>query len=123
VSKPSAKKLAAAAAATSSLMKKQATVKQTNKKRRRISAETVDSEDDADGEVDESYLANLSFSSTSTASTVDSLVTVADSTVAGGYFALGSAVAAAAAQQDVGAKQADDERECAELLLGLGGFF
>lgn len=97
------------------------------KKRRRISAAFVSAEDDADteGQADESYLADLSFSSTSTASTVDSLVTVADSTPPnGGYFALGSAVAAAAAaaQQADGAKQSDDERECAELLLGLGGF-
>ncbi|GAA5999312.1 homeobox domain-containing protein [Rhodotorula paludigena] len=101
-------------------------------KRRRVSgestasaasafAETVD-EDDDDGS-----MAELSFSSTSTASTVDSLVTVASSvapsSAAAGYFAL-SAAAKHASGQDGGAvkSQEDEQRECAELLLGLGGF-
>ncbi|BGP14070.1 hypothetical protein JCM10213_002365 [Rhodosporidiobolus nylandii] len=90
-------------------------------KRRRSSAATgpptmsIEDEDNFEDSYDS--MAELSFSSTSTAASVDSLATVADAPAGpGGYFALG----AAAAKQG---KQADDERECAELLLGLGGFF
>ncbi|GAA6026799.1 hypothetical protein JCM8097_005871 [Rhodosporidiobolus ruineniae] len=73
-----------------------------------------------DGDDDEEEeMADLSFSSTSTASTVDSVVTVADSPAGTGYFNLPAATAAAAAPKQANA----DERECAELLLGLGGFF
>ncbi|GAA5970026.1 hypothetical protein JCM11641_000238 [Rhodosporidiobolus odoratus] len=59
-------------------------------------------------------MGDLSFSSTSTATSVDSLATAPDR--AGGYFALGAAVAAMTAK-------GDDENECAELLLGLGGMY
>ncbi|GAA5908402.1 hypothetical protein JCM6882_007927 [Rhodosporidiobolus microsporus] len=111
---------------------------QQQNKRRRSSgmtastASTFEEEDELDADADgETDLGDLSFSSTSTASTVDSLVTVADSPAgAAGYFALGSAAAQAMEQENksggVGAKvagQADDERECAELLLSMGGFF
>ncbi|BGP46230.1 hypothetical protein JCM10450v2_002070 [Rhodotorula kratochvilovae] len=87
------------------------------RKRRRVSAESAVSSaatDEDDG------LAELSFSSTSTASTADSLVTVADSPSMG-YFALGAA-AKRAADAGMGKTQEDEQRECAELLLGLGGF-
>ncbi|GAA6006536.1 hypothetical protein JCM11491_004998 [Sporobolomyces phaffii] len=83
-------------------------------------------------EAGDESMGDLSFSSTSTASTVDSLATVDDSppprssgsssaAFPGGYFALKTAVE----QVEGGDKltAADDERECAELLLGLGGFF
>ncbi|GAA6001155.1 hypothetical protein JCM10207_007436 [Rhodosporidiobolus poonsookiae] len=98
-------------------------------KRRRSSAETALSsaatattEYDADADESSMSMGDLSFSSTSTASTVDSLVTVADGQLQQGYFALPTATASTdKASATVG--QADDERECAELLLGLGGFF
>ncbi|GAA5870461.1 hypothetical protein JCM1840_004730 [Sporobolomyces johnsonii] len=85
-------------------------------------ASTTNQHDTTDSE----SLADLSFSSTSTASTVDSLATV-ESSSGTGYFAL----TAAAKQLDStgqigkvgGAGAKDEERECAELLLGLGGFF
>ncbi|GAA5869001.1 hypothetical protein JCM8547_003247 [Rhodosporidiobolus lusitaniae] len=103
-------------------------------KRRRSSGPSVvtDVPSSASTTGEEDELADLSFSSTSTASTVDSLVTVADSPSAssGSYFALGAAVAVEAHKQQQGGKKAvvaaaaeEDERECAELLLGLGGFF
>jgi hypothetical protein len=69
-------------------------------------------------------MAELSFSSTSTASTVDSLATVdspRSTTFPGGYFALKTAVEQVEGKENL--KAGDDERECAELLLGLGGFF
>ncbi|CEQ39991.1 SPOSA6832_01570 [Sporobolomyces salmonicolor] len=100
--------------------KEKESLRERSTKRRRSSglstADTTDSES----------LADLSFSSTSTASTVDSLATV-DSYSGAGYFAL----TAAAKQLDSagqvgkvgGAGAKDEERECAELLLGLGGFF
>ncbi|GAA5822049.1 hypothetical protein JCM3770_002262 [Rhodotorula araucariae] len=91
------------------------------RKRRRVSAESavsavIAAEDDDD-------LAELSFSSTSTASTADSLITVADSPSAG-YFAVGAAAkhAEGAGESAAGKTQEDEQRECAELLLGLGGF-
>ncbi|GAA5950060.1 hypothetical protein JCM21900_001380 [Sporobolomyces salmonicolor] len=102
------------------IAKEKESLRERSTKRRRSSglstADTTDSES----------LADLSFSSTSTASTVDSLATV-DSFSGAGYFAL----TAAAKQLDSagqvgkvgGAGAKDEERECAELLLGLGGFF
>ncbi|GAA6060537.1 hypothetical protein JCM10212_006901 [Sporobolomyces blumeae] len=71
----------------------------------------------------EPELEDLSFSSTSTASTVDSIVTVDSPTSATvgaeGYFALRPTSATETDKSNV----VNDERECAELLLGLGGGF
>lgn len=85
-------------------------------KRRRISGESAASSVGTD----ESSLGDLSYSSTSTASTVDSLTTLVD----GDYFALpAQARTSRARDEPLSAKSAEDEqRECAELLLGLGGF-
>lgn len=97
------------------------------RKRRRVSAESTTSAASASAGDDDSF-AELSFSSTSTASTVDSLVTVADDQPApaastSGYFALTAAAKHASESLAAGAKTHEDEqRECAELLLGLGGF-
>jgi len=90
-------------------------------KRRRSSALTsISTQQSQENEGDDS-MAELSFSSTSTASTTDSLVTVdSPSSINGGYFALRSAVEQVEAREL--SKPGDDERECAELLLGLGGF-
>ncbi|GAA5989127.1 hypothetical protein JCM10908_001170 [Rhodotorula pacifica] len=89
-----------------------------SQKRRRVSGESAAS--------DESSLADLSYSSTSTASTVDSLMTVADEATANGgdYFTLHKRVAASMTSRvrDEPKSPEDEQRECAELLLGLGGF-
>jgi hypothetical protein len=72
-------------------------------------------------------MAELSFSSTSTASTVDSLATIDSPTShsnSGGYFALKNAVEQVEGKDNNSLKIAgDDERECAALLLGLGRLF
>jgi len=90
-------------------------------KRRRSSAlSSISTQQSQENEGDDS-MAELSFSSTSTASTTDSLVTVdSPSSNNGGYFALRNAVEQVEAREL--SKAGDDERECAELLLGLGGF-
>lgn len=74
---------------------------------------------------DDSSLADLSYSSTSTASTADSLQTVADNV---DYFALSkrsSTVSSSTsrAREEPPKSPEDEQRECAELLLGLGGGF
>ncbi|GAA5916168.1 hypothetical protein JCM8208_002130 [Rhodotorula glutinis] len=68
---------------------------------------------------------DLSFSSTSTATSVDSLMTVADGNEAGySWPSLPAAAKQASSVEAHGNKTPEDEqRECAELLLGLGGFF
>ncbi|GAA5829606.1 hypothetical protein JCM11251_000218 [Rhodosporidiobolus azoricus] len=110
-----------------------ATQQQGQAKRRRSSGMTVSSfgsssataattAEDLDADADADDFADLSFSSTSTASTVDSLVTVANSPTAG-YFALGAAVQALEQQKAGNGKAATDDREAAELLLSMGGFF
>lgn len=104
-------------------------------KQRRVSAESTASSSSTDA----SSMADLSFSSTSTASTADSLVSVHDdSTTAplmGDYFARptqSSLVGVATSDMRgeprgvgaaaLGKSSEDEQRECAELLLGLGGF-
>ncbi|GAA5862983.1 hypothetical protein JCM3774_006710 [Rhodotorula dairenensis] len=92
-------------------------------KRRRISGDSIASSSVG---TDESSFADLSYSSTSTASTADSLTTVAD----GDYFGphrrsapVGAAWSTSRTREDQAPKsQEDEQRECAELLLGLGGF-
>ncbi|GAA5947462.1 hypothetical protein JCM3765_001688 [Sporobolomyces pararoseus] len=89
-------------------------------KRRRSSALSSISQNN---EADDS-MGDLSFSSTSTASTVDSLATIdspPSSSFPGGYFALKSAVEQVEGKEIKAA--GDDERECAALLLGLGRLF
>ena len=76
------------------------------------------------GDADDSF-GDLSYSSTSTACTADSLVTVGGGDE-GAYsaFALTAAAKHASDAEAHGNKTPEDEqRECAELLLGLGGFF
>lgn len=88
------------------------------RKKRRVSSESVSTATT----IGEDDLAELSFSSTSTTSTVDSLATISDDaeSTSGvmGYFAL--PVSSASATEDKAPE--DEQRECAELLLGLGGF-
>ncbi|GAA5931679.1 homeobox domain-containing protein [Sporobolomyces koalae] len=91
--------------------KSQDPVKERATKRRRSSGLASNISIDTD-----ESMADLSFSSTSTASTVDSLATV--DSPSSEYFTHRRATDA----KDT-IKAADDERECAELLLGLGGFF
>ncbi|KAG0666687.1 hypothetical protein C6P46_004354 [Rhodotorula mucilaginosa] len=89
---------------------------QQQQKRRRVSGESVGTDD--------SSLADLSYSSTSTASTADSLTTVADeSTSNGDYFALAKRSSMGRACAEPPKSPEDEQRECAELLLGLGGAF
>lgn len=93
------------------------------RKKRRVSSESVSTATT----IEEDDFAELSFSSNSTASTVDSLATISDepeSTLAAtGYFALPVAAAGKSAAVGFEDKALEDEqRECAELLLGLGGF-
>lgn len=85
---------------------------QQQQKRRRVSGESVGTDD--------SSLADLSYSSTSTASTTDSLQTVADN---GDYFALSKRSSTSRAREEPPKSPEDEQRECAELLLGLGGAF
>ncbi|BGP22992.1 homeobox protein YOX1/YHP1 [Rhodotorula toruloides] len=93
------------------------------RKKRRVSSESVSTA----MTVEEDDLAELSFSSTSTASTVDSLATISDESQSTSdvmsYFALPVPAAMKGATAGLEDKALEDEqRECAELLLGLGGF-
>ncbi|GAA5929501.1 hypothetical protein JCM3775_002358 [Rhodotorula graminis] len=106
------------------------------RKRRRTSGESATSQASASvtsaattaastAAEDDSF-GDLSFSSTSTASTVDSLVTVAggDDGAYSSFAPSSSAKHASSSVEAHGGKTPEDEqRECAELLLGLGGFF
>lgn len=98
---------------------------QQQQKRRRVSGESAVSSISTD----DSSFADLSYSSTSTASTADSLQTVADdSTSNGDYFALSKRSSALSsttsrAREERPKSPEDEQRECAELLLGLGGGF
>jgi hypothetical protein len=70
-------------------------------------------------------MGELSFSSTSTndsLATIDSPPSASSKSFPGSYFALKTAVEQVEAKDSL-SKAGDDERECAELLLGLGGFF
>ncbi|GAA5835233.1 hypothetical protein JCM3766R1_006909 [Sporobolomyces carnicolor] len=94
----------------------------TTKRRRSSALSSISNHADADDS-----LGDLSFSSTSTASTVDSLATVDSpppphAALSSGYFALRNAVEQVEAKDSALGGAGDDERECAELLLGLGGF-
>ncbi|GAA5987691.1 hypothetical protein JCM5350_008071 [Sporobolomyces pararoseus] len=106
---------------TSSRRKSQDPSKERATKRRRSSA--LSSISTRNNEADDS-MGDLSFSSTSTASTVDSLATIdspPSSSFPGGYFALKNAVEQVEGKEIKAA--GDDERECAALLLGLGRLF
>ncbi|BGO97888.1 hypothetical protein NBRC10513v2_001885 [Rhodotorula toruloides] len=100
-----------------------APIRALQRKKRRVSRESVSTV----ATIEEDDFAELSFSSTSTASTVDSLATISDDaeSTSGvmGYFALPVSAAGKGATAGVEEKALEDEqRECAELLLGLGGF-
>ncbi|GAA5903965.1 uncharacterized protein JCM6883_002042 [Sporobolomyces salmoneus] len=113
--------LPSSSSSSASRRRSQDPVKERATKRRRSSALSSIS---TQNEADES-MGDLSFSSTSTASTVDSLATVdspTTSSISSGYFALRNAVEQVEGKENIALGAGDDERECAELLLGLGGF-
>ncbi|SCZ95808.1 BZ3500_MvSof-1268-A1-R1_Chr8-1g09811 [Microbotryum saponariae] len=78
--------------------------------------ESVDENDHEDGS---SSMGDLSYSSTCTTSTTSGLGT--PKLEAESYFALGGKGAASMVKKDCSNDMVDQERECAELLLGLGG--
>ncbi|SGY40932.1 BQ5605_C003g02445 [Microbotryum silenes-dioicae] len=80
------------------------------------SQESVDENDHEDGS---SSMGDLSYSSTCTTSTTSGLGT--PKLEAESYFSLGGKGAASMVKMDCSNEMVDQERECAELLLGLGG--
>ncbi|GAA5875256.1 hypothetical protein JCM16303_000557 [Sporobolomyces ruberrimus] len=109
-----------ASSSSSSRRRSQDPTKERATKRRRSSALSSIS-----STAGEDSMGELSFSSTSTndsLATIDSPPSASSKSFPGSYFALKTAVEQVEAKDSL-SKAGDDERECAELLLGLGGFF